>query len=119
MSVPHDRPEFATSIRGYDRVQVDDYIERLSEIAEDAEERARVAEAELEFSLQAIVGPRVAQILELAAEEGRELRARMQAEADRMRYEARADEAALVEGARDVAEAERIRRAYAALARPS
>jgi cell division septum initiation protein DivIVA len=100
----HNRPEFAISMRGYDRLQVDHYIDRLQDIAADAEERARAAESELEFSRHATVGPRVAQILDLAVEEGKELRERMQAEADRIRDEARAEAEAIVAGARESAE---------------
>jgi DivIVA domain-containing protein len=98
------RAEFGTSMRGYDRVQVDNYIDRLQEIAVEAEERARAAESELEFSRHTTVGPRVAQILDLAVEEGKELRERVQAEADRLRDEARAEAEAIVAGAREAAE---------------
>jgi cell division septum initiation protein DivIVA len=100
----HDRPEFAISMRGYDRLQVDHYIDRLLDIAADAEERARAAESELEFSRHTTVGPRVAQILELAVEEGKELRERVQGEADLMRDEARAEAEAIIAGARESAE---------------
>jgi DivIVA domain-containing protein len=115
MTERRDRPEFATSMRGYDRLQVDDYIDRLHDIAADAEDRARAAESELEFSRHTTVGPRVAQILDLAVEEGKELRERVQVEADRMREEGRAEAEAIVAGARDSAEltrteAERTRR---------
>jgi DivIVA domain-containing protein len=108
------RPEFAISMRGYDRLQVDDYVDRLVDIAADAEDRARVAESELEFSRHTTVGPRVSQILELAVEEGKELRERVAAEADRRRDEARAEADAIVTGARESAgltrdEAERTR----------
>ena len=40
-----DRPQFAVAMRGYDRVQVDEYVERLNEWARDWKERAREAEA--------------------------------------------------------------------------
>jgi DivIVA domain-containing protein len=114
MTDHRDHPEFATSMRGYDRLQVDEYIDRLHDLAADAEERARVAESELEFSRHATVGPRVAQILDLAVEEGKELRERVQVEADRMRADARAESEAIAAAARESAdltrtEAERTR----------
>jgi DivIVA domain-containing protein len=90
------RPEFATAIRGYDRPQVDDYVDRLSEIAADAEERARAAEAELEFSRHATVGARVSEIFDLAVEESKELRERVAAEVQETRAAARADADATV-----------------------
>jgi DivIVA domain-containing protein len=104
MTDHRDHPEFATSMRGYDRLQVDEYIDRLHDLAADAEERARVAESELEFSRHTTVGPRVAQILDLAVEEGKELRERVQVEVDRTRAEARAEAEAIVSAARDSAE---------------
>jgi hypothetical protein len=84
-----EQPEFATAIRGYDRLQVDDYITRLTEIAADAEERARAAEEELEFSRHSTVGPRVGQILELAVDEAKDLRAKVDADAEATRSAAR------------------------------
>jgi cell division septum initiation protein DivIVA len=104
MTDRRDHPEFATSMRGYDRLQVDEYIDRLHNIAADAEDRARVAESELEFSRHTTVGPRVAQILDLAVEESKELRESVQAETDRMREEARAEAEAIIAGAREGAE---------------
>jgi DivIVA domain-containing protein len=98
-----ERPEFASSIRGYDRLQVDDYLDRLAEIAADAEDRARTAEAELEFSRHATVGPRVGQILELAVEEAQELRERVSNEAEQMRTGARRDAEAMAARAREAA----------------
>jgi cell division septum initiation protein DivIVA len=100
----HDRPEFATSMRGYDRLQVDSYIDRLLVIAADAEERAHALESELEFSRHTTVGPRVAQILDLAVEEGKELRERVQGEANAILDEARAEAEAIVTAARESAE---------------
>jgi DivIVA domain-containing protein len=41
-----ERPEFATSMDGYDRCQVDEYIDRLRAIVADAEDRARAAESD-------------------------------------------------------------------------
>jgi cell division septum initiation protein DivIVA len=103
MSDHHEQPKFAVSMRGYDKLQVDDYIERLRDIAIDAEERARLAESELEFSRHATVGPRVSQILDLAVDEAKELRVRVDEEVDRMRSQARAECEELVTRARDTA----------------
>jgi DivIVA domain-containing protein len=95
-----ERPEFATSIRGYDRLQVDDFIDRLVEIVVDAEERARSAEAELEFSRHTTVGPRVAQIMEMAVEEAKDLRERVAAETEEMRDGAREESDEMITRAR-------------------
>jgi cell division septum initiation protein DivIVA len=96
-----EQPRFASAMRGYDRLQVDDYIARLGEIVSDAEERARLAESELEFSRHATVGPRVSQILDLAVEEAKELRERVDAEVERVRSQARAQCDEMVARARD------------------
>lgn len=39
-----DKPEFWIGLRGYDREQVDDYIDRLRALVSEAEDRARDAE---------------------------------------------------------------------------
>jgi cell division septum initiation protein DivIVA len=101
MSDHPEQPRFATSMRGYDKLQVDDYFERLHDIVTDAEERARLAESELEFSRHATVGPRVSQILDLAVEEAKELRERVDAEVERTRSHARAQCDEIVARARD------------------
>ena len=101
MSEQLEQPRFASAMRGYDRVQVDDFIARLSEIVADAEDRARLAESELEFSRHATVGPRVSQILDLAVEEAKELRERVDAEVERTRSQARAQCEELTARARD------------------
>jgi hypothetical protein len=67
------QPEFAIAIRGYDRLHVDEYIERLQKLVSEAEERARAAETNGEFSSHASVGPRISEIFELASAEAREL----------------------------------------------
>jgi hypothetical protein len=67
----------------------------------DAEERARLAESELEFSRHATVGPRVSQILDLAVEEAKELRGRVDAELERTRSHAQAQCEEIVTRARD------------------
>jgi chromosome segregation ATPase len=121
-----DKPEFLIGLRGYDRQQVDDYIDRLRAVASEAEERARSAErldaaaadaikrarvalvqereraaeserraraaqAELERKVHTTVGPRIAQILDLAVEEAKDLRARAEVEADEIRSSARSE----------------------------
>lgn len=83
------RPEFATSLRGYDRVQVDDYIDRLQTLLRHAEERTRAAELTDPEEPQLAVGPRLSRILELATEEAREMRARGRQEAVETVEEAR------------------------------
>jgi cell division septum initiation protein DivIVA len=99
-----EQPEFTTSIRGYDRLQVDDYISRLRSLTIEAEERARTAESELEFSRHATIGPRVAEIFDLAVSEAKELRERVSADCERMRAQARGDADNILERARDLAE---------------
>jgi cell division septum initiation protein DivIVA len=97
-------PEFTISIRGYDRIQVDDYIQRLSVLLAEATERARAAESELEFSRHMTVGPRVSQIFELAVAEAKELRARVEEE-ERTRLEtARQQAEEIIETARRAAD---------------
>jgi cell division septum initiation protein DivIVA len=73
-------PEFTISIRGYDRIQVDEYIQRLHGLLDEAAERTRAAESELEFSRHTTVGPRVSEIFELAVAEAKEIRARVEEE---------------------------------------
>jgi len=103
------RPEFTTSIRGYDRTQVDDYIDRLHDLLGLAERRAREAESELEFreaeseldlSGHAAIGPRVGQILDLAIAESREMRARTKQQSDALFARARREAEDIVESAR-------------------
>jgi cell division septum initiation protein DivIVA len=102
------RPEFTTSIRGYDRFQVDDYIERLRDLVAEAEQRARVAESELEFrdaeselelNRHASVGPRVSEILDLAVAESKELRERIKQKSDKLFARARRQAEDIVESA--------------------
>jgi cell division septum initiation protein DivIVA len=88
-------------MRGYDKLQVDEYVERLQDILADAEERARLAESELEFSRHATVGPRVSQILDLAVEESKELRERVDTEVELSRSHTRAQCEEMVSRARD------------------
>lgn len=99
-----ERPQFAVAIRGYDRLQVDEYIDRLTDMVADAEQRAREAEADLEYSRHTSVGPRVAQIFDLAVEEVRELREQAADEVDRLRSDAQAEAEGILERARARAE---------------
>jgi cell division septum initiation protein DivIVA len=78
------QPEFTAAIRGYDRLQVDEYVERLHSLLAEAEQRAHTAEDDLEFSRHATVGPRVSQIFDLAVAESQELRQRVQKEAEEL-----------------------------------
>lgn len=97
-------PEFTSSVRGYDRRQVDEYIQRLQQITAEAEERARVAEAMQEDSGHADIGPRVAQIFELATAEARELRQQAREEASELIGDARRDAREIVQDANETAE---------------
>jgi cell division septum initiation protein DivIVA len=97
-------PEFAQSLRGYDRPQVDGYLERLREYTIEVEDRALSAEqrltsaheeiAELRRQLAASGGgelpDRLAHILDLAQEEAETVRARARAEANELDQRCRA-----------------------------
>lgn len=67
-------PAFTSGLRGYDRAQVDEYIEYLQGLVEDAEERARDAQTEFVLDQHAAIGPRIAEIFALAEAEAREMR---------------------------------------------
>lgn len=92
-------PEFTIALRGYDRGQVDDYIEYLQRLVLDAEARAREAETEYVFDEHATVGPRVAEIFALADAEARGLRAQVNEEARELLGKAREEGRAIVESA--------------------
>jgi DivIVA domain-containing protein len=92
-------PEFTAAIRGYDRAQVDAYIDHLQRLVSDAEQRARSAEAEYVFDEHASVGPRIAEIFALAEAEARELRDRVGGQASTLVTEARTEARAIVEAA--------------------
>jgi hypothetical protein len=93
------QPEFTTAIRGYDRLQVDDYVERLHGLLAEAEQRSRAAEDDLEFSRHATVGPRVSEIFDLAVAESQELRERVKTEAGALLANARGESEQLVSAA--------------------
>lgn len=93
------RPEFTTAMRGYDRMQVDDYIERLQQMIQEAEERARAAESDSDSVTLTTVGPRVTEIFELATAEAREVRGQAKSEASRLLSDARREAKEIVERA--------------------
>jgi len=107
-----DQPEFAVALRGYDRIQVDEYVSRLNEWARDWQERVREAESasqaaarqveELSARLDALgvedpesgprsikaLGERVGSILQEAHAAAEELRSQAMADAEAVRAEA-------------------------------
>ena len=117
---PELAPEFAVTVRGYDRAQVDEYIDWLREWLSNATVRMESAEAEsgqlreqlrrlqqrvdeleVETSDQpprtiGALGDRMTRILVLAEEGAATVRADAEAEAERVVAEARAEAEALV-----------------------
>ena len=82
-----EAPEFSFSLRGYDRVQVDDYVAELLGYVIQVEERAATAESALVECRRELASPgsagiseRLAAILALANEEADQIRVRAQAE---------------------------------------
>ena len=106
------RPEFTIGIRGYDRTQVDEYVEYLKNLIVEADGRARDAETEYVFDEHAAVGPRVAEIFALAEAEARELRERVASDATRFVSDARVEAKAIIDAAEHAAREvkERLRR---------
>ena len=98
-------PAFSVGIRGYDREQVDEYIDQLQGLLADARARARDAEAEFLFDEHAAVGPRIAEIFALAEAEARELRDRVSSKSDGLVDEARVEAQAIVQAAEHAAQA--------------
>jgi DivIVA domain-containing protein len=92
-------PEFTVAIRGYDRAQVDEYVDYLQRLVADAEERARDAEAEYVFDEHAAVGPRIAEMFALAEAEARDLRTRVNQETGQLLAEARKETKAIIDAA--------------------
>src|SRR3954452_22043074 len=96
-----EAPDFAQSLRGYDRAQVDEYIAWARTQAIEAEERARHAESALVQCRRELatspttagISQRLAAMLQLATEE-----------ADDIRSRARADSEATIREATDQAE---------------
>lgn len=93
------RPEFTIAIRGYDRLQVDEYIERLQKLLGEAEERARIAEGGQDLAAYTSVGPRISQILDLAAAEARDLREKVERQTRELLSDARSEARKIVESA--------------------
>jgi cell division septum initiation protein DivIVA len=85
-----EAPAFSHSLRGYDRVQVDEYLAWFREYAVQVEDRARAAESALMQCQRELVSSpgtagisqRLAAILQLANEEAEEIRARAHAEGE-------------------------------------
>jgi cell division septum initiation protein DivIVA len=101
-------PEFTTAMRGYDRLQVDEYVASLLALVAELEERARAAESQLGMGAPATIGPRVTQIFDLALAEAAELRERVQAEADALLADADRRRDEIVAGAERDAESIRV-----------
>lgn len=81
-------PQFARSVRGYDRFDVDEYVVSVREYVEELETRAAAAEAALLECRRELASPgsggiseRLAAILQLANEEAEEVRAKAAADA--------------------------------------
>jgi cell division septum initiation protein DivIVA len=110
-------PEFTVAIRGYDRLQVDEYIERLQKLLGEAEGRVTVAETNHELGSHASIGPRLAEIFELAGAEAKDLRTTANREAKERLAAARADAKEIVRSARETAKAtsEQAARDYEAM----
>jgi cell division septum initiation protein DivIVA len=90
-----ETPEFSFSLRGYDRVQVDEYVAELLAYVIEVEERAATAESALVECRRELASPgsagiseRLAAILALANEEADQIRARAQAEGAAMTQQA-------------------------------
>jgi cell division septum initiation protein DivIVA len=84
-----EEPVFSYSLRGYDRVQVDDYLAGFREYVVQLEDRAVAAESALVECRRELASPgsagvseRLAAILQLANEEADEIRAQAQAEGE-------------------------------------
>ncbi|HEX3805071.1 MAG TPA: DivIVA domain-containing protein [Solirubrobacteraceae bacterium] len=92
-------PEFTVAIRGYDRAQVDEYVDYLQRLVADAEDRARDAEAEYVFDEHAAVGPRIAEMFALAEAEARDLRNQVSQETGELLAEARKETKAIIDAA--------------------
>lgn len=127
---PTSRPEFAVAVRGYDRAQVDDYLDRLHRWLADADARTATAEAVRDAparDLSALrdrlasaeqragaptpesmsaFGERIGQLLQGAVDAAEELRARAVAETDEQRRALAAERERVLAQAR--AEAEQV-----------
>lgn len=114
------QPQFATAVRGYDRAQVDDYLERIHQWLEEAEARNRMAEDTASAAVQeaervrrrldaleehsalptpksmTAFGDRIGQILQAAVDAAQELRTQAENEARSVRDSALADREAVL-----------------------
>ncbi len=93
-----EEPVFSYSLRGYDRVQVDDYLAGFREYVIQLEDRAVAAESALVECRRELASPgsagvseRLAAILQLANEEADEIRVRAQAEGEATTQHAASD----------------------------
>jgi DivIVA domain-containing protein len=85
------RPEFAVALRGYDRIQVDEYVDRLQDMLAAAEQRAKSTEAGSAWGAHADIGPRVSEIFEVAAAEANEVCEQIKRQAQEMRTKAQTE----------------------------
>jgi cell division septum initiation protein DivIVA len=100
-------PEFAHSFKGYERVEVDEYIAWLRNEAVTAEERAAHAELALEQCRRELasspttagISQRLAAMLQLANEEAADIRARARAESEAATREANSQAARTIDDA--------------------
>jgi cell division septum initiation protein DivIVA len=91
-----EAPDFSHTMRGYDRVEVDEYVAWLRNHAALAEEQASRAEAALVQCRRELastptttgISQRLAAMLQLATEEADEIRARARADSDAMTRDA-------------------------------
>lgn len=102
-------PEFTIALRGYDRAQVDEYVEYVQRLITNADARVRDAETEYVFDQHAAIGPRVAEIFALAEAEARELREQVTTEATEIVSEARVEAKAIIDAAEHAARETRER----------
>ncbi len=108
MTDPAALPAFATAVRGYDRNQVEEYLAQLLGTVNEAEERARCAEAALAGSAAAQpaaptsvdVGEHIARVLRAAEDSA----AQLHNDAERHAQTGRAEAEQLVQRARQHAE---------------
>jgi len=92
MTDPAELPKFAPAVRGYGRDQVDEYVAHLLEYLDEAEHRARRAEAALTAQppapTSADVGEHIARVLRSAEDSAAQLRADAERHAQTRRTEA-------------------------------
>lgn len=93
------RPRFNVAIRGYDRAQVDEYVDYLQSLVAAPEDRAGDAARELIFDEHAAIGPRIAEIFALAEAEARELHDCITSQTDDLRDAARTEARAIIDEA--------------------